>query len=67
MGGSIAEVDEINGNFDEGTTPGLKNGGKNNFIQYDDDDISVEPPGSDEDEIDDLYYNQKILAKKLDK
>jgi len=32
MGGSIAEVDEINGNFDEGTTPGLKNGGKNNFI-----------------------------------
>ena len=31
------------------------------------DDQSEEQRGSDDDEFDDLYYNQKVLAKQLEK
>ncbi len=70
MGGSIAEVDEIHCDDAEST---IKSIDRNNirtqqsaegsaFI-YLSDSQSADCPGSDEDEIDDLYYNQKLLAK----
>ena len=72
MGGSIAEVDEIQLDEEE-VSPGksgriqTQNSGEElTFIQLLD-SSPEEVPGSDEDEIDDLYYNQKLLAKQLDK
>jgi len=72
MGGSIAEVDEIHFE-DEDVSPGPSgkvqtqtSGEEATFIHLSDSQ-SEEEPGSDEDEIDDLFYNQRLLAKQLDK
>lgn len=72
LGASIAEVDEINCEEAVLTPKSAKDTlvrteeSADAFV-YLSESSSQEEPGSDDDEIDDLYYNQKMLAKQLNK